>query len=72
MATKRNLEDPSVNAPRKMASTEALNSNGESYKTPTTLKAFESVFPQLVQDISDHARQYNIPQNALEWFQTVR
>lgn len=32
---------------------------------------FESVFPSLVKDISDHAIQYGLPSTALEWFQNV-
>ncbi|OJD16006.1 hypothetical protein AJ78_03798 [Emergomyces pasteurianus Ep9510] len=30
---------------------------------------FESVFPSLVKDVSDHAIQYGLPSTALEWFQ---
>ncbi|KAI9779567.1 MAG: Farnesyl pyrophosphate synthetase [Candelina submexicana] len=36
---------------------------------PTTLEEFESVFPKLLEDLSEHAKQYGIPQNALEWYQ---
>jgi farnesyl diphosphate synthase len=32
---------------------------------------FEAVFPTLVEDISQAAKQYNIPTNALEWLQKV-
>jgi len=32
---------------------------------------FEAVFPSLVEDVSQAAKQYNIPTNALEWFQKV-
>ncbi|KAL3487880.1 isoprenoid synthase domain-containing protein [Aspergillus germanicus] len=31
--------------------------------------AFEAVFPSLAQDILDHAKKYNLPQNALEWLE---
>ncbi|KAF2094352.1 ERG20 farnesyl diphosphate synthase [Rhizodiscina lignyota] len=36
---------------------------------PTTLKEFETVFPNLVNDVLDHCRQYGLPTNALEWFE---
>lgn len=32
---------------------------------------FEAVFPSLVKDLSEHAKQYNIPAAALEWYQKV-
>ncbi|KAL2810985.1 isoprenoid synthase domain-containing protein [Aspergillus granulosus] len=31
--------------------------------------AFEAVFPSLAQEILDHAKKYNLPQNALEWLE---
>ncbi|KAI9781339.1 MAG: Farnesyl pyrophosphate synthetase [Peltula sp. TS41687] len=34
----------------------------------TTRKDFEGVFPQLVEDLTDHAKQYGVPSNALEWY----
>jgi farnesyl diphosphate synthase len=37
----------------------------------TSKADFEAVFPKLVEDISAHAKQYNIPPEALEWFQKV-
>ncbi|KZF20197.1 ERG20 farnesyl diphosphate synthase [Xylona heveae TC161] len=36
---------------------------------PTTLKEFESVFPKLLEVLSEHAQQYKLPTNALEWYQ---
>ena len=39
---------------------------------PTTLKEFESVFPKLVDDLSEHAKEHGIPSNALKWYQDVR
>lgn len=38
---------------------------------PTTLKDFESVFPKLVEDITAQCNQYNLPRNALEWYEKV-
>ena len=38
---------------------------------PTTLKDFESVFPRLVEDLSQQCQQYGLPKNALEWYQKV-
>jgi len=36
---------------------------------PVTLKQFESVFPQLIKDLSEHCKQYNLPTQALTWFE---
>ncbi|KAF1986579.1 ERG20 farnesyl diphosphate synthase [Aulographum hederae CBS 113979] len=36
---------------------------------PTTLKEFESVWPQLVEDLTAHCKQYGLPTNALEWYE---
>lgn len=38
---------------------------------PTTLKEFETVFPKLVDDLSEACRGYGLPDNALKWFQEV-
>ena len=38
---------------------------------PASRKEFEAVFPKLVEDVTEHVKQYNIPDNALEWFRTV-
>ncbi|KAH0547785.1 hypothetical protein FGG08_000042 [Glutinoglossum americanum] len=35
---------------------------------PTTLKEFESVFPQLVDDLVGHAKAYGVPENGLNWY----
>jgi farnesyl diphosphate synthase len=38
----------------------------------TTKRAdFEAVFPALAKDILEHAKRYNLPANALEWFEKV-
>ena len=37
----------------------------------TSRESFESVFPSLVQDLLDHAKKYNLPENALQWFEKV-
>lgn len=37
----------------------------------TTLKEFESVFPKLVEDLLDHAKQYNLPADFVEWYKAV-
>lgn len=38
----------------------------------TTKRAdFEAIFPSLAQDILAHAKRYNLPPNALEWFEKV-
>ena len=38
---------------------------------PPTREDFEAFFPTLIEDLSEHVRQYNLPLNALEWFQNV-
>lgn len=35
------------------------------------LKDFEAVFPKLVKDLEEHAKQYNIPEEALKWYSNV-
>ncbi|RJE24333.1 farnesyl pyrophosphate synthetase [Aspergillus sclerotialis] len=36
----------------------------------TTSRAdFEAVFPSLVEDLLNHAKKYNLPENALQWFE---
>jgi hypothetical protein len=39
---------------------------------PTTLKEFESAFPQLVDDLISHAKAYGVPENGLSWWRQVR
>lgn len=39
---------------------------------PTTLKEFEAVFPSLVEDLSQHASTYKLPENALKWYLEVK
>ena len=38
----------------------------------TSRADFEAVFPQLVEDVSQAALKYDIPPEALKWFQKVR
>ena len=35
------------------------------------LKDFEGVFPKLVKDLEENAKQYNIPQDNLKWYSDV-
>lgn len=37
----------------------------------TTLKEFESVFPKLVEDLLDHAKQYKLPEEFVNWYKAV-
>jgi farnesyl diphosphate synthase len=37
----------------------------------TTLKEFESVFPKLEAALLEHAKSYNLPQQALDWYKLV-
>lgn len=39
----------------------------------TTVKRadFEAVFPSLVEDLKEAAKKYNVPDNALQWFEKV-
>lgn len=39
-------------------------------KYPTHMQ-FDSIFPQLVEDLSEHTKKYGIPPNALEWYHRV-
>lgn len=39
--------------------------------TTTKRADFEAIFPSLAQDIISHAKKYNLPDNALEWFEKV-
>lgn len=36
------------------------------------LKDFEAVFPKLLKDLEENAKQYNIPEEALRWYSDVR
>lgn len=36
------------------------------------LEKFESIFPKLVEDLLDHAKTYNLPDQAVNWFKDVR
>lgn len=38
---------------------------------PATLKDFETVFPRLVDDLKEHCKKYNLPDQALNWFEKV-
>ena len=38
---------------------------------PISREQFESYFPALIADMVAYARETNLPQNALEWFETV-
>ena len=33
---------------------------------------FEAIFPGLVKDVTDHVKTYDLPEDALKWFETVR
>jgi hypothetical protein len=37
----------------------------------TTLKEFESVFPKLVEDLLEHAKKYNLPDDFVAWYKAV-
>jgi len=37
----------------------------------TTLKEFESVFPKLVEDLLDHTKKYNLPDEFVQWYKAV-
>jgi hypothetical protein len=39
--------------------------------TKTDRAAFEAVFTELAQDILDHAKKYNLPDNAMQWLEKV-
>ncbi|MCJ1266550.1 Farnesyl pyrophosphate synthetase [Lobaria immixta] len=35
----------------------------------SALKTFETVFPKIIADLSQHAQQYGLPENALKWYE---
>lgn len=37
----------------------------------SALKTFETVFPKIIADLSQHAQQYGLPENALKWYEDV-
>ncbi|RKF60920.1 Farnesyl pyrophosphate synthase [Erysiphe neolycopersici] len=37
----------------------------------TTIKQFEAVFPKLVEDLVNHAKQYNLPEEFIRWYEAV-
>ena len=48
-------------------------SNGASYTVKSTTRTeFEAVFPSIVEDLIEHCKRYNSPDNAVNWFRTVR
>ena len=61
--------EPHVASETNGASTSNAASN--SVKT-TTRTEFEAVFPSIVQDLIQHCKRYNSPENAVNWFKTVR
>lgn len=64
-------EEPKTNGAS--SSNGASTSNGASNTVkPTTRAEFEAVFPSIVQDLTEHCKRYNSPENAVNWFRTVR
>lgn len=47
----------------------ATSTNG--MRRGTSRAEFEAVFPTLVEDLVHHCKQYNMPDNALQWFENV-
>jgi farnesyl diphosphate synthase len=39
--------------------------------TKTARPDFEQIFPSLVQDLLGEAKKFNVPDNALQWFEKV-
>ena len=37
----------------------------------TTLQEFEAVFPKLEEVLLEHAQQYKLPKQALDWYKNV-
>ena len=38
---------------------------------PTSLKEFEKIFPTLVNDLKEYCEKYQLPEQALKWFEQV-
>ncbi|KAL8751462.1 MAG: hypothetical protein Q9184_006065 [Pyrenodesmia sp. 2 TL-2023] len=59
---------PSVFIPKVSAAMGSLEPSSEQAFKPISLKEFESVFPQLVEDLAQHSKQYGLPEEALQWY----
>lgn len=49
----------------------SIEQQSENTFQPISLKEFESVFPQLVEEMGNHCKQYGLPENALQWYMDV-
>lgn len=49
----------------------SIEQPSETAVKPISLKEFESVFPQLVEDLAQHSKQYGLPEDALQWYKDV-
>lgn len=47
------------------------NPEAQAKRPTTTLKEFESVWPRIVADLEGHCKQYQLPQQSLDWFVKV-
>lgn len=47
------------------------STNLDAMATKTARADFENVFPSLVEDLLGEAKKFNLPDNALQWFQRV-
>lgn len=68
----RNVHWPSAFDPNTSSAMGSIEQQSGSTFKPITLKEFESVFPQLVDDLSQHCQQYGLPDDALQWYKDVR
>ena len=63
---------PSLATPHK---SQQVTENEEPVSVPLSsadkLKQFETVFPKLVKDLEDNAKQYNLPEENLKWYRNV-
>ncbi len=70
LASIRNNWLPSLD-PNRAASMASKAPRSDFEFKPVSLKEFETVFPQLVDDLAQHCKQYAPPEDALKWYKDV-
>ena len=62
---------PSQRSHEATVNEEPISTTATTTPPSNKLKDFEAVFPKLVKDLEDNAKQYNIPEDALKWYSNV-
>ena len=71
LSSAKRIHWPSLLSPITLPAMGSLETNTENDFEPISLKEFEAVFPRLVEDLSQHSKQYGLPDDALKWYQDV-